>query len=327
MKPTSLAFVWRLAKCGVLPLLLTTVLIAQQSVAPVAEPAGEPDACLRRSIPVTFIEKAKNASPLRPQDLQISVKGTPASILSVTQDKHFPQVILLVDTSGSMGPPRGGHGWGIGLQIAGFAADAIPQDASVAVGTFGEHLQVSEFRDRTSIIRQVPALGKQEPKHRTALYDAVRNASSLFKPPHFGDAIYLVTDGGDNYSQVELRQLEDELITRGVRVFVFLVNTNVPFHALTEVSQSPVDMADLARTTGGSLISLPWSKEWSTKPEAASLAKSIRDQVESPYRARLQLTSPLSKPAKLSITLPHEPKAYTIVYPRRIEPCSKSAGE
>jgi hypothetical protein len=326
MKPTSLAFVWRLAKCGVLPLLLTTVLVAQQSVAPVAEPAGEPDACLRRSIPVTFIEKAKNASPLRPQDLQISVKGTTVSILSIAQDKHTPRVILLTDTSGSMGPPKGGPRWGIGLQIAEFAAAAISPEASVALGTFGEHLQVSEFQNRTSIVEQVLALRKIEPKGKTALYNALSSTSSLFKRPQFGDSIYLVTDGGDNHSSVDLRQLEDDLIARGVRVFVFLVSANTPYHT-PEEREGPDNMADLARTTGGILISLQWSEEWFTKPEAASLAKSIRDQVESPYRARLQLTSPLSKPAKLSITLPHEPKAYTIVYPRRIEPCSKSAGE
>src|SRR5664279_5408884 len=297
MKPTSLAFVWRLAKCGVLPLLLTTVLMAQQSVAPVAEPAGEPDACLRRSIPVTFIEKAKNASPLRPQDLQISVKGTPASILSVTQDKHFPQVILLVDTSGSMGPPRGGHGWGIGLLVARFAADAIPQDASVALGTFGEHLQVSEFQNRTSIVEQVLALRKIEPKGKTALYNALSSTSSLFKRPQFGDSIYLVTDGGDNHSSVDLRQLEDDLIARGVRVFVFLVSANTLYHT-PEEREGPDNMADLARTTGGILISLQWSEEWFTKPEAASLAKSIRDQVESPYRARSVSYTHLTLPTK-----------------------------
>src|SRR5664279_3856648 len=312
MKPTSLAFVWRLAKCGVLPLLLTTVLMAQQSVAPATADPGAADPCLRRSIPVTFIEKAKNASPLRPQDLQISVKGTTVSILSIAQDKHTPRVILLTDTSGSMGPPKGGPGWGIGLQIAEFAAAAISPEASVALGTFGEHLQVSEFQNRTSIVEQVLALRKIEPKGKTALYNTLSSTSSLFKRPQFGDAIYLVTDGRDNHSSVDLRQLEDELIARGVRVFVFLVvNINVPFHT-PEEREGPDDMADMANTTGGRLISLQWSRKWSSKPEAASLAKSISDQVASPYRLELQLASPLRKSAKLSITPPHDPKAYTI---------------
>ena len=85
-------------------------------------------------------------------------------------------------------------------------------------------------------------------------------------------------------------------------------------------------MEELAQKTGGGLITLS-SKEWLTKPEAAAMAKSIREQVAAPNRMELQLTNPLGKPAKLSVTLPREPKAYTIVYPRLLEPCSKSAGQ
>lgn len=317
---------WHLAKCGLVPLLVTTVLSAQQSVAPTANPVGTPDACSTRSVPVTFIQNTQTALPLRMQDLEVSVKGTSVSILSVAPDRHTPRIIVLIDTSGSMAPPKGGPSWGIGLLAAEFAANAVPLESSVALGTFNENLQVSGFQDRSSLIKQVVALGKQEPKHRTALYDAVRSTSSLFKPPQFGDAIYLVTDGGDNHSSVRMPQLEDALIAGGVRVFVFLVSTNTPFHT-PEERQGPDDMADLARNTGGRLISLPWSKEWLTKPEAASLAKSIEDEVAFPHRMELHLASPVNKPAKLSIALPRDPKDYTIVYPRRIEPCPTFAGK
>jgi hypothetical protein len=69
---------------------------------------------------------------------------------------------------------------------------------------------------------------------------------------------------------------------------------------------------------------LPLSEKWFFSPEAVSLAKSISDEAAFPYRVELQLASPLRKSAKLSITLPHELKAYTIIYPRRVEPCSQS---
>jgi hypothetical protein len=118
--------------------------------------------------------------------------------------------------------------------------------------------------------------------------------------------------------------LEDELIARGVRVFVFLVAH--PGFLTPEEREGPTNMEELAQKTGGGLVTLS-SNEWFTKPEAASMAKSIREQVAAPNRMELQLTSPLSKPAKLSVTLPREPKAYTIVYPRLLEPCAKSAGQ
>ena len=309
----------------VLPLLAASLLMAQQSVVPgMADAASSPDPCLRRSIPVTFIKNIQTVPPVRLQDLQVAVKGTPASIISVVQEKHAPQVILLIDASGSMGPSLQGSGWGIGLPAAKFAADAIPPEASVAFGTFGEHLQISEFQDATSLTQLVLALGKTQPKLRTALYDAVSNASSRFKTPQFGDTIYVVTDGGNNRSSIGLHQLEDELIARGVRVFVFLVAH--PGFLTPEEREGPTNMEELAQKTGGGLITLS-SNEWFTKPEAASMAKSIREQVAAPNRMELQLTSPLSKPAKLSVTLPREPKAYTIVYPRLLEPCAKSAGQ
>lgn len=317
-----LGFVCRLTKFAmVLLLLVASVLVAQQ----LANPPGAPDSCLRRSIPVSFVKNVETPPPLRVQDLQVAVKGDQAAIISVVQEKHTPRVILLMDTSGSMRslPPEG-HGWGFGVQTAKFAADAIPPGASVAFGTFSEQLQLSEFHDGTSFAQQVFALGKRRPDHTTALFDAVSDASSLFKTPQFGDAIYVVTDGGDNRSSISLSRLEDKLVARGVRVFVFLVNAKPPFRT-PEERQGLDDMEDLAQNTGGGLIALV-SKEWFTQPEAALTAKSIRDQVASPYRMELQLTSPLSKPAKLSVNFPREPRAYTIVYPRRLEPCTKSVG-
>ena|ERR1019366_4836884 len=318
---SMLGFVWRLTKFGGVLWLLVGVLIAQQS----ADPASSPDPCLRRSIPVTFIKNIQTAPPLRLQDLQVAVKGDHASIISLVQEKHSPRVILLIDTSGSMGPPNEGRFWGISLPTAKFAADALPPGASVALGTFSEHLELSEFQDTTSPTKPYLALGKLKPQHGTALYDAVSNASSRFKTPQFGDTIYVVTDGGDNHSSIRLPKLEDELVARGVRVFVFLVFEQMRF-LTPEEREGPTNMEELAQKTGGGLITL-LSKEWFTKPEATAMAKSITEQVAAPNRMELQLTSPLSKPAKLSVTLAREPKAYTIVYPRRLEPCSKSAGQ
>ena len=106
-----LGFVWRLTKFGgVLPLLVG-VLMAQQSVVPgMDNAAGSPDPCLRRSIPVTFIKNIQTAPVVRLQDLQVAVKGTPASIISLVEVKHPPRVILLIDTSASMGPSVQGSG-------------------------------------------------------------------------------------------------------------------------------------------------------------------------------------------------------------------------
>jgi hypothetical protein len=66
-------------------------------------------------------------------------------------------------------------------------------------------------------------VAKQEPTGRTALFDSIDQALSLFQITQLGDAIYLVTDGEDNKSQVSIRKLKEKLAVHGVRVFVFLV--------------------------------------------------------------------------------------------------------
>lgn len=107
MKPSLLAFVWRLARFGVVLPLLVAAAMAQQLVVPTTNPPGSRDTCLQRNIPVTFIKNTQTAPPLRLQDLQVAVKGGSASIISLVQEKHAPRVILLIDTSGSMAPPTG----------------------------------------------------------------------------------------------------------------------------------------------------------------------------------------------------------------------------
>jgi hypothetical protein len=70
------------------------------------------------------------------------------------------------------------------------------------------------------------SLTYQPPKGKTGLYSAVEEAMRALGDAEFGDTIYLVTDEGENLSAISQRRLVQDLITDGIRTFVFLVNTS-----------------------------------------------------------------------------------------------------
>ncbi len=276
--------------------------------------------CLRRSIPLTLSHRTQRSSVQVPQ-LQVLVNGNPAPIVSEGAYSGPLRVLLLIDTSASMKPLKGTTEWGLALPTAAFAMDAVPLNAAVAVGRFAERLQLSQWQDRDSARDQVLSLKYQSPKGTTALYSAVNGASSVFRGVQFADTIFLVTDGGENHNNISLHHTVENLVARGIRVFVFLVVPSEPYKTAEEQA-GPQEMEDLANLTGGALLKFPWSKEWLSSGEAAANIKEIREQVASPYQVDFQLASPLNKEAKLKLEAPIDPKLYTFSYPRRLEPCT-----
>jgi|HubBroStandDraft_4_1064222.scaffolds.fasta_scaffold03052_3 hypothetical protein len=298
----------------------TAFLLIAAVISSAQQPQSATDNCLRRSIPLTVMRRSQQP-PEEPKSLQVLVNGNQVSVVSSTPYTGPLRVLLLIDTSASMKPLRGTTEWGLALPTAAFAMDAVPLTAAVAVGKFAERLQLSQWQDRDSARDQVLSLKYQSPKGTTALYSAVNEASSVFRGVQFADTIFLVTDGGENHNNISLRHTVENLVARGIRVFVFLVVPLEPYKT-PEEQNGPLEMEDLANLTGGALVKFPWSKERLSSGEAAAAVKQIREQVASPYRVDFQLTSPLNKEAKLKLEAPIDPKLYTFAYPRRMEPCT-----
>src|SRR5262245_31060059 len=77
--------------------------------------------------------------------------------------------------------------------------------------------RVSDFENRDSVAAKVSDLKRREPLGRTLLFDSIHQVLNDFAKLESGDAIYLVTDGGDNQSKTSLARLRHELINRGIR--------------------------------------------------------------------------------------------------------------
>lgn len=305
----------RLAGLATLTLVVTAELLGQE---PPTSDCSHP-VVLLNALDRNFAVKRD----LRADNLKVEVGRKPARVVSLSLDSHPRQIVLMVDTSGSMVASPWKSGWGITLPTAALAADLVPTSGSVALVTFSDQLlrESNGFESRELVGARVLDLAKRQPKGDTALLNSIHQVLSLFGELHFGDVIYLVTDGGDNKSKISLPKLEEELIARGVRLFVFLVDRDGP---LTEANMNgPPLMDSLAEATGGSVVRIT-SAEIRENERVAKLAPQVIGQVESVYKIELAISGPADKatPVKLAFVGPSRSNhASSIAYQRQIVPC------
>jgi hypothetical protein len=259
---------------------------------------------------------------LRAKDIKVEVDGKEAMILSVSFDTHPRRIVLMVDSSGSVEASPQQSGWGIALPAAAYAAYVVPASASSELVTFSDKLQreSSDFENRKVVQARVFDLAKRKPKGGTSLFDSVHQVLAEFKELHFGDAIYIVTDGGDNKSKISRAKLTEELISRGIRVFVFLVQERPP---LTEEERSGAsDMYGFAESTGGTVVRIT-SVDVAGNKQLDNLAPQIVAQVEGVYRLELGI-SEFKRASRVKVAFVDRDRKHTTrntVYSQQIVPC------
>jgi hypothetical protein len=259
---------------------------------------------------------------LLPNHFAVDLNGRRAKIETFELDSAPRRVILVVDTSGSMRRNYGG-GWRVGLQLAAYAINTIPADASVAFVTFNDKADNPVFGDRQQAASRLSGLGEASLERRTSLFDTVQRSLMALTPPRFGDLIYLVTDGGDNYSKITLTQLTPELARRGTRIFVVLAEN--PGERTEEDQRGRELMSELVRNTGGYLLPARFRavgpKE---RAELLALAPIIQAEISSVYRLRLSSPEPITKTASVKVRYTGPNKSIGkgfLFYPRKVGPC------
>jgi hypothetical protein len=129
-----------------------------------------------------------------------------------------------------------------------------PSDVSIALLTFSDQVHdVFDFsQNRISIaewLKQGEHHGRDDRvRGRTAIFDALLAATKIFGSERPGDAIYIITDGGDNSSHVFATNIRKLLLQSGIRLFIFLfADQRWPGQ-----TQSGTDsLMEIARASGG----------------------------------------------------------------------------
>ena len=122
--------------------MTTATLCLRASVLLLACSPGVADDCSPPSILLNAFDSTfKIQRDLRAEDIRVEIDRTRAQVLSLALEPHPRQIVLMVDSSGSMesSPQKGG--WGITLPAAAYAVDVLPASASTALVTFSDKLR------------------------------------------------------------------------------------------------------------------------------------------------------------------------------------------
>ncbi|MFL6099593.1 MAG: VWA domain-containing protein [Actinomycetales bacterium] len=208
---------------------------------------------------------------LQPDRTEVTVNGhsVVSHVLSsaASSSGKARTAVLVVDTSGSMGPG--------GISAARAAANAymarVAADVRVGLIGFADHPRVvtSPTTDRASLRS---GLAELRSKGETALYDAVEAAVPLAGP---NGAVVVLSDGADTVSHASLSDVLGKIQTSSVRVSTVAFRTQ-------DGTRGP--LTQIARAGGGRVVAASDASDLAAAfaQAAAALPAQVRLSVELP---------------------------------------------
>jgi hypothetical protein len=177
---------------------------------------------------------------LQPNDFE-----SPFPIISITHDFRPRRIVIVLDASGSMLSDPFPEGWTMVMHIVEDVARQGGEKAQLAFLAFNsEAREVIDFtQGNAQVLARIhgiatdPQYKKTSVQGHTALYDALDKAISLFSAPSEADALFVITEGGDNMSRTTPKKLTASLLASGVRLFAVTVA-----HSLVYRSRTPEEL-------------------------------------------------------------------------------------
>jgi hypothetical protein len=233
--------------------------------------------------------------------------------------------------------------WNLEVSLARHFFEVNGQRAQLAMLVFNDQVTDEiDFSPGNSVVgemlRQIAEnreFVKTHIKGKTALRDAILQAISMLDHPTSADAVYVLTDGGDNASHSSVDGLNRRLAVSSVRVFAVLLYRDLPYRNRTpEEEIGPQDLSEIAHKSGGEILT---AAEWRGKQVALSANADARVQsaemlsrlYQTIFQDRLvevELPFPLRTnehwELKLSNAARHDWKNVQIIYPDTLIGCN-----
>jgi len=216
---------------------------------------AQTDPCARRSVPVNVVDdRGQPVTGLAENNFTGSMHHQPVRIVSVRPDGKARRVLIVLDASGSMTGEQ--RIWHLYLAVGRNLITPIPEGTFVGLIVFSSKIEENiplttskkSLQDELARLDPGTRAFPKGPRH-TALWDALETAASEFDQPQQGDAIYAITDGGDNASKTSDKPLEEDLLNRGIRLFTFSVDPSAG--PTPEETNGPASLMELTQATGG----------------------------------------------------------------------------
>ena len=323
MRFTRVVFVMALA------LLLGSVALAGRAQVCSAE------APLRRTLAVNVLDAQGNlVRGLTAADFRASFRGQPVKILSFDRTTGSRRIVILLDISGSMTGSQ--RKMKLGLTAAEDAAVYSSAETRLALLIFAEKVvdKVDFSEGRSTVAAKLAAIkaGKEPPydvKGGTALIDTLVEATKMLSPGKSGDAVYVITDGGDSASRTRYRDMEGGLLVAGVRFYAFALYDPIAQRSMPEYLWGPNWLLDSARNTGGAFVGVGDIPRSDDELQAlGAVTRRVYEQMAEFYRFEVELPVGVDKARgwKLEVVdaKGKRRKDVEVVYPRKLAPCAAS---
>jgi hypothetical protein len=278
----------------VLPLLQRLVLaLVLAFISAVSQCQVNP--CLERTVVVTALNQSGRQAPGLKTDLDGRMGKQRVQITTVRPAPTSRRALLLLDASGSMGSDRLHDKWPSAIAVANQILSSAPASLSLGMIAFSDKIfERVEFgpsaRDEvSSLLQKYAAIG---PAGRTPLLDTINRAIGMFTPSKVGDAIYLISDAGDNFSKDTIEKVRTRLLVSGIRLHLIYIRENATGLSMTQEERSD-SFSALALESGGWVLDVPASLDHENAQVRGTVAAAVHAMVSDPLM-------------EVQIELPHE---------------------
>jgi hypothetical protein len=234
---------------------------------------GGPD-CRQPTVIASLIDhQGVVPTDLTSDNFRVTFEGRLTKPLSAIFTKAPRRVVVLLDVSGSMSGK-----WQVARAAAWDLVAALLPGSRASLMTFSEKAEIEtalspDLKAIQDWLTHEAARGFESFHGRTALYAAVQAAVALLEPIEPGDAIYVITDGGENASRMSESKVEDALRSKGVRLFGLII----PSRFFAQEGVGRLEFADLSKQSGGFVETLSLSDSEFREP--AVYDERMQDQV------------------------------------------------
>lgn len=297
-----------------------------------ASAQAQENPCLRRTVPVSITTEAGYPiQDLSKITLTGKFRGKPVKILSLEPNRQPPRIVIVLDASGSM---LDNLTWPVARKLARYLVEVSSPEAQVALLVFADTVEreLNFEQGRAKVAAQLASLPDQKNYRRggrTALRDSILRGLDLLKEPQPGDAIYVISDGGDNGSRKSWQDVERALLAAQVRLFASVMLNLSTHRGTPEELAGPADIHDAARPSGGNtrvVNSSQFDPNRVDEPGLKILAVRLYRQIAEVYWAEVELPEAVDKPRNWKIELNKEKDAKTrglqLHYPQKLLPCA-----
>ena len=227
---------------------------------------GQQADCQRRALPVALRDKLNlPIQDISASDFEAKVRGESVKILSLAPDPRPHRLVLILDTSGSMrGTDSDNPLIALEFALARHFFDVNRQRSRIALLMFNDDVtEVVDFArgnsgvgDKLQQIATDRNFVKTNVKGRTALRDAIFEGLQLLDHLSSADALYILTDGGDNASKRKPSEVTERLAVTSVRLFAVILHEEGGYRIRTpEELSGPSELSEIAGRSGGEILS------------------------------------------------------------------------